>query len=1225
MQNFNEYIKGDDFLSGTDFSEFPTGVLCGKGLTYTHKKPEGQIFLTHAKQSTIKILSESGNHFVRIERSADNNTNDPYFDFYDTQKNIYTGDMVVEVSFRLGDYSTNTGSLNLIQFINRDNGNIFQSLLTMSTDGSILYRNYNKSDNTDRNVDTGYDMVKGEWTHICVVLHRNAVDPDTFDVYINGEEVKKGIVTKNPLNSLHQLRISQFSGGATAAGTMDLDNVWLYKGSAPNLVVGSGADEDSLVGRLDYSDPAISVGTVLTGKVKTDKFEINAQNELFTVRKDTWRNLIQMDQTNSSPYVDVFANGARGALVADMGLILSPDWSGNLELLSPYATEGDYTSRECFMTVNEDKELLDREGRVLASLGEGINRIALSIGGDRKFVSVFLNGKLLGNYETKYGSGYGAIDGVRILEYRNSANSGNMYLYYADIYRGLSPAISSGNTELRYYNNFDTAGTPSTVAPVTMNGSVTTVSHNGGIALGYAANVSSGSSLKYAASLPTDGITTSFVFKANGAKSLGLLSLGSWSVLSLDAAGKFTVKGTETTTLFAPERGATYSITVAVNDGVFTVYIDGIPFVYRQSVPSGLASTVDHAAFLSAAASGSYSAYIDDLEIYVGGEPHVNALGVPMSFTASAKDFKAHLSWEALDCADGYRIYRSDTATGAGEALGGLITECEYTDGTVLSGAEYYYRVVPVFKRGGAEYSLPKAGEPVCFEIKDPGLNVQVQGIKNAVGLYWDEFHADNRGYIVYRSDEQNGEYKAISETITDTEYVDREAFPGLILYYKVCVVITRNGEPFVFGLEQEGKEGIAGTADPDTPDGPDNPDTPDNPDNPNNPDSPGGGQDDTPMSPEDGGVDIPSSGAEVIVDTDFDDNLAELGFTLNGSIKTDSFSDQIRGKVLGLTLTGAETEPSFAAVAQGPVATKSLVIDFELYVSDVSGSVGVLTAASENGVLFDILTLTSGSGDEAILSLGAAVGGENKTLSVLKKGEWRRITAWINVSGDKLAVYLDGSCLDSAVALPIGEDGPVVSSMTELRLLNSGVSGSRTVPLAGETVAVNIDNFSIRSADTFANAYSSAVIAPKVSVSEKENAITWKAANGALYYTVWRAGEDGIYEIVADNLKNTSYTDSMEADCSYKVTYTFNTLGIKLDSLFTSSGVNAKKSAAEVIGDTVKALIDLSNPGTVGILALFILSMVSVVGLAIIRRYVLKVDDIQPIRKREENSDVRK
>ena len=158
LPNNTEYIPDDTYLSGSDFSDLPIGVIA-KGGNYSHHIDGKQIYQIIPKNSVVKVVSESGNNFLRYERSTNNSQNDVYIDVYDTQKGIYTGDFVAEFSVRIMDYPEDVGNLNLMQFINRDNGNIFQNLMSMSGDGSVRYRKFNASNGKEGDVDTGYDMV----------------------------------------------------------------------------------------------------------------------------------------------------------------------------------------------------------------------------------------------------------------------------------------------------------------------------------------------------------------------------------------------------------------------------------------------------------------------------------------------------------------------------------------------------------------------------------------------------------------------------------------------------------------------------------------------------------------------------------------------------------------------------------------------------------------------------------------------------------------------------------------------------------------------------------------------------------------------------------------------------------------------------------------------------------------------------------------------------------
>lgn len=78
--------------------------------------------------------------------------------------------------------------------------------------------------------------------------------------------------------------------------------------------------------------------------------------------------------------------------------------------------------------------------------------------------------------------------------------------------------------------------------------------------------------------------------------------------------------------------------------------------------------------------------------------------------------------------------------------------------------------------------------------------------------------------------------------------------------------------------------------------------------------------------------------------------------------------------------------------------------------------------------------------------------------------------------------------------------------------------------------------------------------------------------------------------------------------------------MGVTLNALASSTGVSAKKTPVEVIVDTVAKLIDLSKPGTVGILIVSGISFAAILTVYIVRVFVFKVDPAQPNRLKKED-----
>ena len=1227
LPNNTEYIPDDTYLSGSDFSDLALGVIA-KGGNYSHTVNGNQIYQIIPKNSQVRVMEEDGNRFLRYERSTNSSSNDVYIDVYDTQKDIYTGDFVSEFSVRLMDYPKEVGNLNLIQFINRDKGNsaitgsvnkdgtpndnIFQNIMSMSGDGSVRYRKFNASNGKEGDVDSGYDMVIGEWTHFCVVMHRNETERDTIDVYINGQLIVENSPLINPINSIWQLRVCQTAGGTAVAHTVDVDNVWLYKGSAPAFTVGSGAPVESVVGALDYSDSALAVGATVKGKITTARFEIDAKNDLFSVHKDTWRTLLKMDQSKGSPYVDVYANGVSGSLVADMAIVLGDDWNGNAELLSPFTASGDYVSRETFLRINAARQLTDGNGNVLAELGRGMNRIALSLSADRGYASVFVNGKLVCTLETESGNAYKKLGGIRFFEFTDTVDAGTVYLYFADIYRGSVPAIALGDSKLEYRNDFDYFDKVSELAPITFVGNAGDIEYyeDDCYVLGYFETATVGSSVRYAAPLSTTAVSLSFTLSVCTANALDVIRFGDTPILSLNESdGRLSLNTADgAIQLFKTEAEREYQVVLIVKNGGVSLYIDGIPFVPYASAPNGIPATAEHVDFLYAKKDGRCTAFIDSLEIYTGGSPFVSGAQIPIIPTITTANHNAQLTWSAIGTADGYRVYRSNSADGQFTDVSGLVTENSYTDGTVISGMKYFYRVAAVFIRSGEEFVLGLEAEPTVFEDIDPALGVKAVGVAGGVKLTWSAFHSANLGYSVYRSYEENEGYELIAEAISALEFVDQDTFPGLVTYYKVCVIIERDGQPYVFGLDQKPIEASAGIQEDDGDEPEDPNDTPT--DGPTD-DPEDGNNELKPMDPVDGGVNIPESTVEKLFETNFESALEEInGITANGSGFT-TVSTPDNGMALSLS-ANSFNESRYISAMLNPPAAFSIIIDLKICVNSATNTVYLIAPCEDDSVLFNTLELKS-DGTTVTLYMGLGVGGETKTLATFNTAEWHRVTVWFASTGDKVALFLDGTCIVSDAALPMGESD--ISAMKSMRFIGvdpvSIASGIDT----SDAVDIMMDDLTVRNVNVFANASNSAILTPKVSVSANMNTVSWKAANGAMYYTLWRSDENGTYTVIATDLTATEFVDNYDKDCSYKVTYTYGTTGVELVSLSSSTGVSAKKPAAQVIVDTVTKFIDLSNPGTLGILIVTALSLVAIVAVYVVRTFVLKVDPAQPNR----------
>lgn len=74
----------------------------------------------------------------------------------------------------------------------------------------------------------------------------------------------------------------------------------------------------------------------------------------------------------------------------------------------------------------------------------------------------------------------------------------------------------------------------------------------------------------------------------------------------------------------------------------------------------------------------------------------------PDGLSATSADAEIGLTWNTVDEADSYNVYRS-TDSGSevsGEPVAEAVTETEYTDTAVTNGTTYYYQVTAVTSDG---------------------------------------------------------------------------------------------------------------------------------------------------------------------------------------------------------------------------------------------------------------------------------------------------------------------------------------------------------------------------------------------------------------------------------------------------------------------------------------------------------------------------------------------
>ena len=125
----------------------------------------------------------------------------------------------------------------------------------------------------------------------------------------------------------------------------------------------------------------------------------------------------------------------------------------------------------------------------------------------------------------------------------------------------------------------------------------------------------------------------------------------------------------------------------------------------------------------------------------------------------SATSGKPMLTWNAVEGATSYRIYRS-TSRGSGYSLLGTVTATSYTNTGAKAGTTYYYRVKACNDAGLSPYSNVVSGKVKSVTPKPsaPVVKIGHSATSGKPMLTWNAVSGAT-SYKVYRATSQNGTY----------------------------------------------------------------------------------------------------------------------------------------------------------------------------------------------------------------------------------------------------------------------------------------------------------------------------------------------------------------------------------------------------------------------------------------------------------------------------------
>lgn len=200
---------------------------------------------------------------------------------------------------------------------------------------------------------------------------------------------------------------------------------------------------------------------------------------------------------------------------------------------------------------------------------------------------------------------------------------------------------------------------------------------------------------------------------------------------------------------------------------------------------SGDASAAEKAALEAKIAE--LQAQIDELS----KEPVVVKLDAPANVKAQnlAKSGKIKITWDAVDGADEYVVYRATSKDGSYKKMF-ITTGTSYTNTNAVAGKAYWYKVKAVSDDKAVNNSaFSKVVSRTCDYARPV---VSAKATDGKVVLTWKKVEGATK-YYVYKATSKDGEYKCIGST-TNLKFTNKSGLKsGKTYYYKVKAVGKKN------------------------------------------------------------------------------------------------------------------------------------------------------------------------------------------------------------------------------------------------------------------------------------------------------------------------------------------------------------------------------------------------------------------------------------------------
>jgi|GEM_PF-1940120 len=156
--------------------------------------------------------------------------------------------------------------------------------------------------------------------------------------------------------------------------------------------------------------------------------------------------------------------------------------------------------------------------------------------------------------------------------------------------------------------------------------------------------------------------------------------------------------------------------------------------------------------------------------------------------TSSVTTIRISISWNELNGASGYNIYRSDTINGIYTKLNqNTISSLVFTDTGLSPGTTYYYKLASINKDIEGILSAPLS----VSTLSAIPVNLHISSNStSSISISWN-IVSEATGYNVYRSTSENGTYTRLNSTpLNERDFNNTGLSSYATFYYKVSAIV---------------------------------------------------------------------------------------------------------------------------------------------------------------------------------------------------------------------------------------------------------------------------------------------------------------------------------------------------------------------------------------------------------------------------------------------------